>query len=192
MPKMTKERLEMFSDAVMAILLTLMALDLPVQLDNSLHLPQLMQSIGIYFISFCFIANLWYQHVFLLHQSDTVENSVVLLEFLMLFFLSLIPSFTRLMIQDIEQITVLLYGNIVHADQCAAIGNACKADCGDAQGGWRKYRRICHVSDILQSTRFIRTAFVHCESDHCLVSAEAWSVVLYSADNPILFSKRQG
>ena len=50
MPKMTKERLEMFSDAVMAILLTLMALDLPVQLDNSLHLPQLMQSIGIYFI----------------------------------------------------------------------------------------------------------------------------------------------
>lgn len=58
-----KERLDVFSDAIIAILITIMVLELPVEIHGqSVHYAQLFHAVGIYLVSFCFIANLWYQH----------------------------------------------------------------------------------------------------------------------------------
>ncbi|MFR0554539.1 TMEM175 family protein [Loigolactobacillus coryniformis] len=43
----------------------------------------------MYCVSFCFIANLWYQHAVIFNEAKMVPNRIVIL--------SLMPTFTRLM-----------------------------------------------------------------------------------------------
>ena len=57
-----KERVILFSDAVIAIILTVMVVEFPVKVVNGhIQLAPLFMTIGIYFISFCFVANIWFQ-----------------------------------------------------------------------------------------------------------------------------------
>ena len=108
--KISTERLNAFNDAVIAIIITLMALDLPVVIkNNTLQLRPLFLSIGIYFISFCFAANNWYQHMTLFKDVKVITNSVVLINLIMLFFLSLVPTFTKMVIEHISKVSVVLY-----------------------------------------------------------------------------------
>lgn len=106
-----KERFDAFSDAVIAILLTIMVLELPIEVINgTIDYAGLFQAIGIYFISFCMVGNVWYRHAMAFNQVKEIENLIVILDFLMIMFLSLIPAFTRLMVTDVTNITVMLYG----------------------------------------------------------------------------------
>lgn len=58
MAKISTERLNTFNDAIIAIIITIMALDLPVTVKaHVLQLKPLFLAIMIYFISFCFVAN---------------------------------------------------------------------------------------------------------------------------------------
>lgn len=106
-----KERFDAFSDAVIAIVLTIMVMTLPIELINgTVDYSALFQAIGIYFISFCMVGNVWYRHALAFNQAKEVPNHIIVLDFLMLMFLSLIPAFTRLMVTDVVNITVMLYG----------------------------------------------------------------------------------
>lgn len=108
-----KERLDVFSDAIIAILITIMVLELPVEIHGqSVHYAQLFYAVGIYLVSFCFIANLWYQHAVIFNEAKTVPNRIVVLDLLFLFLLSLMPTFTRLMTEATTQVTVLMYGGL--------------------------------------------------------------------------------
>lgn len=93
-----KERMDFFSDAVMAIIITIMVLELPLPTSNTAAAYlQFGKSIGIFFISFCFIANIWYQHSVLFNDTKTMNNRIFVAEFVFLAFLALIPTFTKLM-----------------------------------------------------------------------------------------------
>ncbi|MGO2638826.1 MAG: TMEM175 family protein, partial [Enterococcus viikkiensis] len=66
--------------------------------------------VGIYFISFCFVANLWFQTAYAFNRIEQVKNKNLVSYLLLLFFLSLVPSATRLLIEDTIQQTMLIYG----------------------------------------------------------------------------------
>lgn len=107
-----KERIVTFGDAVIAIIITIIVLELPIKLSASgqLELETLFRSIGIYFISFCFVGDLWYQGAQIFSKIQKIKNKDFVIYMLFLFFLSLIPSFTRLLIEDTNQQIVLVYG----------------------------------------------------------------------------------
>lgn len=112
--KKLKTRLDAFSDAVIAIILTIMVLDLtPVLKDNINDYVMLGKEIGVYIISFAFVANNWYQHATLFNEIDDMTYRIMLNDFLYLIPLSLTPLATNMMASNTTSITVVAYGILV-------------------------------------------------------------------------------
>ncbi|MBD9412754.1 DUF1211 domain-containing protein, partial [Pseudomonas stutzeri] len=65
---------------------------------------------GIYAVSFCFVANIWYQQATLFSQVKQIPRLIVIWEFILVFLLSLVPALTRLMSGDVEVLSVVIYG----------------------------------------------------------------------------------
>ncbi|MEQ7193890.1 TMEM175 family protein [Enterococcus avium] len=107
-----KERVVVFGDAIIAIILTIIVLELPIQTaaNGVVDLYSLFRAVGIYFISFCFVANLWFQTGYAFNKINQVKNKDLVIYLLLLFFLSLVPSATRLLIEDTTKQTLLIYG----------------------------------------------------------------------------------
>lgn len=107
-----KERVVVFGDAIIAIILTIIVLELPIQTaaNGAVDMYSLLRAVGIYFISFCFVANLWFQTGYAFNKIQQVKNKELVIYLLLLFFLSLVPSATRLLIEDTTKQTLLIYG----------------------------------------------------------------------------------
>ncbi len=93
---MTKTRLEAFSDGVIAILLTIMVLELhsPAGSDLAALLEALPQ-VALYLLSFVFLGIYWNNHHHLLHATTHVNGAVLWANLHLLFWLSLVPFTTR-------------------------------------------------------------------------------------------------
>lgn len=107
-----KERVLVFSDAIIAIILTIIVLELPVEFfsDGTVKFSELFKTIGIYFISFCFVSNVWFQTAYAFNRVEKIKNKILISYFILLFLLSLIPTATRLLIEDTTKQTIILYG----------------------------------------------------------------------------------
>ncbi|ARY92773.1 MULTISPECIES: TMEM175 family protein [Lacticaseibacillus] len=109
--KKLKVRLDAFSDAVIAIILTIMVLDLtPVMKDDWANYLVLCKELGVYLISYAFVANMWYQHSTLFNEIDDMSYRIMLYDFLFLILLSLTPLATNMMASNTTQVTVMGYG----------------------------------------------------------------------------------
>jgi uncharacterized membrane protein len=92
---MTKTRLEAFSDGVIAILITIMVLEL-----KAPHGPELsalrpaLPSLLAYVLSFIFLGIYWNNHHHLLHATDRVNGAILWANLHLLFWLSLVPFTT--------------------------------------------------------------------------------------------------
>ena len=92
---MTKSRLEAFSDGVLAIIITIMVLELKIPHETSLHaLVELLPIFTSYILSFVFIGIYWGNHHHLLHTAPHVNSKIIWANMGLLFFLSLIPFST--------------------------------------------------------------------------------------------------
>ncbi len=92
---MKKARLEAFSDAVIAIILTIMVLELKV--PHEIELVDLIPIIPIflsYVLSFIYLAIYWNNHHHLLQVVNHINGSVLWANMHLLFWLSLIPFVT--------------------------------------------------------------------------------------------------
>ena len=92
---MTKGRLEAFSDGVLAILITIMVLELHAPEGTDLNaLFALWPNLLSYILSFVFLAIYWVNHHHLLHAAKTIDGRVLWANMHLLFWLSLVPVAT--------------------------------------------------------------------------------------------------
>ena len=98
---MTKARLEAFSDGVIAILITIMVLELHVPHEPTWHaLRPLMPIFLTYVLSFVFLGIYWNNHHHMLHAVERINGKVLWANLHLLFWLSLIPFVTGWMGQN--------------------------------------------------------------------------------------------
>ncbi len=95
---MTKGRLEAFSDGVMAIIITIMVLELKVPHGDTLQaLRPLIPVFGCYVLSFVYVAIYWNNHHHMLHIVKHINGAVLWANTHLLFWLSLVPFATNWM-----------------------------------------------------------------------------------------------
>ena len=92
---MGKGRLEAFSDGVLAIIITIMVLELRVPHGDSLQaLRPLLPVLLSYVLSFTYVGIYWNNHHHMLHAAKRVSGSVLWANLHLLFWLSLLPFAT--------------------------------------------------------------------------------------------------
>jgi uncharacterized membrane protein len=92
---MDRGRLEAFSDGVLAIVITLMALELGRPEGTSLaDLRALTPAFAAYIVSFLYVGIYWNNHHHLLKCAHSVNSSIMWSNLALLFFLSLFPFAT--------------------------------------------------------------------------------------------------
>ena len=92
---MTKGRLEAFSDGVIAILITIMVLELKVPHGTDWEaLRPLVPSFLTYVLSFVFLGIYWNNHHHMLHLTDRINGGILWANLHLLFWLSLVPFAT--------------------------------------------------------------------------------------------------
>src|SRR5437773_10182029 len=92
---MNKTRLEAFSDGVIAILITIMVLELKVPSGaDAQALRPLLPVFLTYLLSFIFLGIYWNNHHHLLHTADRVNGKILWANLHLLFWLSLVPFVT--------------------------------------------------------------------------------------------------
>ncbi|MEI6221351.1 MAG: TMEM175 family protein [bacterium] len=109
---MGKTRLEAFSDGVLAIIITIMVLELKVPLGDDLTaLYELLPAFLSYLLSFVYVGIYWNNHHHMLHISKQVNGAVLWANLHLLFWLSLIPFSARWMGEShFAVLPVALYG----------------------------------------------------------------------------------
>jgi len=92
---MKTNRVEAFSDGVMAILITIMVLELkPPQDPNPTSLASMWPTFFAYILSFVIIAIYWVNHHHLIHLVTRVDSVILWANMNLLFWISLIPWVT--------------------------------------------------------------------------------------------------
>lgn len=95
---MSKNRLEAFSDAVIAIVLTIMVLELKIPHGADLAaLRAILPAFLSYVLSFVFLGIYWSNHHHMLHATRIVTGGVLWANLHLLFWLSLVPAVTAWM-----------------------------------------------------------------------------------------------
>ena len=111
---MTSSRLEAFSDGVIAVIITIMVLELKVPHDQTLEgLRSLLPIFLGYALSFLLVAIYWVNHHHLLHLVKNVEPKTMWFNLLLLFWLSLTPFATEYMgASHASSLSVAFYGTV--------------------------------------------------------------------------------
>jgi len=112
---MSKNRLEAFSDGVIAVIITIMALEMKAPHGESLEtLRPLLPVLISYVLSFVFIGIYWNNHHHLLQAAERVSGAILWANLHLLFWLSLIPFVTAWMGQNnFATLPVALYGMVL-------------------------------------------------------------------------------
>jgi uncharacterized membrane protein len=107
-----KNRLEGFSDGVVAIIITIMVLELKVPHEASPQaLLELLPVFLSYALSFLIVAIIWVNHHHLVHTLPQVTGRILWLNNHLLFWLSLVPFTTGFMGENhLAPLAVALYG----------------------------------------------------------------------------------
>ena len=105
-------RLEAFSDGVLAIIITIMVLELHVPEGHTWSaLGDSVTSLVTYVLSFVYIGIYWSNHHHMLQLCNRVNGAVLWANLHLMFWLSLYPFTTRWMDQtDVSRVPVLVYG----------------------------------------------------------------------------------
>jgi uncharacterized membrane protein len=117
---MNKGRLEAFSDGVLAIIITIMVLEIKVPHGTTLSdLRPVLPVVLSYVLSFVFVGIYWNNHHHLLQAARQVDGAILWANLHLLFWLSLIPFVTGWMGENhFASLPVAFYGAVL---LCAGI-----------------------------------------------------------------------
>jgi uncharacterized membrane protein len=112
---MSTGRMEAFSDGVIAIIITIMVLELRAPHDTSLAgLRPLIPVFASYVMSFIYVGIYWNNHHHLLHATEHIDGRALWANLFLLFWLSLVPFVTAWMGENhFAQWPVVLYGSVL-------------------------------------------------------------------------------
>lgn len=118
---MRKGRLEAFTDGVLAIIITIMVLELKVPHGGQFEdLAPLLPVFGSYVLSFIYLAIYWNNHHHMMQTVHHVSGAILWANMHLLFWLSLIPFVTGWMGENhFTEASVFLYGFILLASAIA-------------------------------------------------------------------------
>jgi uncharacterized membrane protein len=111
--RMRTDRFEAFSDGVLAVIITIMVLELKVPEGNSLHdaVTTTGQSLLTYLLSFIYIGIYWSNHHHMFQVIKTVDGRTLWANLGLLFWLSLVPFTTKWMDEShFARTPVMTYG----------------------------------------------------------------------------------
>jgi uncharacterized membrane protein len=106
-------RLEAFSDGVIAVIITIMVLELKVPHENGLAgLRAVLPIFCVYALSFAFTGIFWINHHHLVHRTEEADTTILYANLVFLFCLSLLPFFTSYVLEkEIDSFSVALYAS---------------------------------------------------------------------------------
>ena len=112
---MGKGRLEAFSDGVMAVIITIMVLELHAPHEPSLAaLAEAAPAFLAYVLSFIFIGIYWNNHHHMFQATDHVNGAILWANNFLLFWLSLVPFATDWMGENhFATVPVAIYGEVL-------------------------------------------------------------------------------
>jgi uncharacterized membrane protein len=118
---MSKGRLEAFSDGVIAIIITIMVLELKVPGDASVgSLLKLLPVFMSYILSFIYVGIYWNNHHHTLQTATSVNGVILWANMHLLFWLSLVPFVTAWMGENhFARWPVTCYGIVLIMNACA-------------------------------------------------------------------------
>jgi uncharacterized membrane protein len=104
-------RLEAFSDGVIAVIITIMVLELKVpHQDGVAGLRSVLPTLCLYLISFAFVGIYWMNHYQLVHRTEEVDELILCANLGFLFCLSLLPFFTSYVLdKKMDSFSVAVY-----------------------------------------------------------------------------------
>ena len=112
---MGKARLEAFSDGVIAVIITIMVLEMKVPHGDELATLQPVIPVFVcYVLSFVYVGIYWNNHHHMLHAARKVDGRILWANLHLLFWLSLIPFVTGWMGENhFAPMPVALYGTVL-------------------------------------------------------------------------------
>ncbi|HWL85142.1 MAG TPA: TMEM175 family protein [Polyangiaceae bacterium] len=118
---MTTGRLEAFSDGVIAILITIMVLELKVPHGADLEALRPLAPVFLaYLLSFIYVGIFWNNHHHMLQATERVNGKVLWANLHLLFWLSLIPFVTGWMGENrVASLPTAVYGGVFFASAIA-------------------------------------------------------------------------
>ena len=163
---MGKGRLEAFSDGVIAIIITIMVLELKVPHGDSLEaLLPLAPVLLSYVLSFIYVGIYWNNHHHLMHAANRVTGGVLWANLHLLFWLSLIPFVSGWMGENhFATLPVAAYGVVLFM---CAVAYALLVRCLTSQRGENKMLAEAIGKDkkgllsLLLYPMGVGTAFIH-------------------------------
>ncbi|MGM9892615.1 TMEM175 family protein [Limosilactobacillus sp.] len=105
-----KEHLDNLNDGVIAIILTVMVLEVPLPNQSGVSYRNFMGSIFIFLVSFFVVANFWYDLNRMLLSLNRVTKKMIINDFIFLAALSVIPMLTKWMMLEPSSLAVFDYG----------------------------------------------------------------------------------
>ncbi|WP_270639197.1 TMEM175 family protein [Ligilactobacillus salivarius] len=106
-----KQRLEALNDGIIAIIITIMVLEVP--LPNGQNIASyynFLGSLSVFLVSFFVVANFWYELGQSLALVDEIDKGIIIFDFVFLATLSLLPILTKWMMHNPSQLAVVNYG----------------------------------------------------------------------------------
>lgn len=118
---MIKNRLETFSDSVIAIVITLLSFELKTPIQNSLDnyetyaaLLKMLPQFFVFVISFLTISIMWINHHYITNKIVTMNHRTVWANSLLLLFLSLIPFITSFLASNpYNKVALIVYSLVM-------------------------------------------------------------------------------
>lgn len=105
-----KNHLETFNDGVIAIIITIMVLEVPLPSDPGVDYLTFIRSIVVFLISFFIVANFWYQHHRSFGMITRARRNILMTNFLFLAALSILPLMTKWIMQEQNSFAIMNFG----------------------------------------------------------------------------------
>jgi uncharacterized membrane protein len=171
--RLSPARLEAFSDGVIAVIITILVLELKVPAPSGMAgLRAVLPTALLYLLTFVQIGIYWVNHHYLVDETETVSHGILWSNLMFLFALSLFPFATEWIgVKGLSAFNTALYAavSIFPGLGYMALWSQIRAQNGDAvRAGWGK-----QAASVLLYVAAVPAAFYRPAASLCLIAVVA-------------------